>query len=103
TGLVPRSRALGPVLRARKPRGRWPTRLVNQRHLRFVRTSLIGYMPGFCPEVKPVGPFRPVRLVVQRAVGIERARLDARLEGERGVLDAAISGLRVSGAAIDSA
>ena len=44
-----------------------------------------------------------MRLVVQRAVGIERARLDARLEGARGVLEAAISGLSVNGAAIERA
>jgi beta-mannosidase len=86
-----RFRALLPVLRARKPRGRWPTRLVTERNLRFVRTTLIGYMPGFCPTVRPVGPWRGVRLVVQRELAVEDVRLSARVDQGRGVLDVTVT------------
>ncbi len=85
--LAIRFRALAPVLRARRPRGRWPTRLVSEKNLRFVRTTILGYAPGFCPPVRPVGPFGPVRLVVQREIAVERARLLPRLEGTCGVLE----------------
>jgi beta-mannosidase len=81
-----RFRALGPFLRERRPRGRWPTRLVSERHLRFVRTSLIGYMPGFCPPWPVIGPWRGVRLVLERELSVDRARVLASLEDGRGVL-----------------
>ncbi len=85
--LAIRFRALGPVLRQRRPRGRWPTRLVTEKNLRFVRTTVLGYTPGFCPPVRPVGPYAPIRLVAQRDLAVERARVVPTLDGARGVLD----------------
>jgi beta-mannosidase len=86
-----RFRALARVLRERKSRGRWPTRLVAERNLRFVRTTLLGYMPGFTPPVRPVGPWRGVRLVLERELAVEHVHLQATVEGGRGILDAAIT------------
>src|SRR5262245_37804294 len=82
-----RFRALLPVLHERRPRGRVPTRLVSEKTLRFVRTTLLGYMPGFCSQVRPVGPWRPVRLVRQRELCIERAQLYPSLLGVHGEVE----------------
>ncbi len=73
--LVIRFHALAPLLRERRPRGRWPTRLVSERNLRFVRTALLGYLPAWCPDAKVVGPWRPIRLITQTRVAVESAQL----------------------------
>lgn len=73
--IVIRFAALQPVLRERRPRGRWPVPLVTEKNLRFLRTTVLGHMPGFCPEAVPVGPWRGVRLVHQEDLGLERVSL----------------------------
>jgi beta-mannosidase len=64
--LVIRFQALLPVLKTKKGPRRWPTRLVDERNLRFVRTTLLGRMPGWTPPWPAVGPYRPVRMVRAR-------------------------------------
>lgn len=73
-------RALLPVLRAKQPRGRWPVPMVAEKHVRFVRTTLLGYTPGYCPSIRPVGPYAGVRLIEQRGVAIERVQVQASFE-----------------------
>ena len=58
-----RFHALHPVLAAKKGRARWRPKLAEPAGLRFVRTTLLGHMPGWCPSIHAVGPFRPVELV----------------------------------------
>lgn len=66
--LAIRFAALEPALAARKPRARWKTALVPQQSLRWVRTTLLGRMPGWNPAIPVVGPWAPVTLeCVERA------------------------------------
>ncbi len=56
-------RALKPHLGKTGPRARWRPRLMNSQGLRLIRTTALGFMPGWCPEVHPVGPWRPVSVI----------------------------------------
>jgi beta-mannosidase len=76
---------LAPALATRRPRPRWKTRLASHQQLRWIRTSLVGRMPGWSPPVPPIGPWRSVvlercsRLMVERvdvhASIVERPRV----------------------------
>lgn len=69
-----RFRSLRSAMSQRRSRPRWRTSMVEQQQLRWFRTTLLGRMPGWCPPVRPVGPWRPVWL--------ERRRLVECLEGD---------------------
>ena len=56
-------RALKPYLEKAGPRARWRPRLMNSQGLRLIRTTALGFMPGWCPEVHAVGPWRPVSVL----------------------------------------
>ena len=52
----------------RMSRAAWRTRLVGDQKLRGVRTTLLGRIPSWSPTVSVVGPWRPVRVVVERSL-----------------------------------
>ena len=75
-------RAIGPILSQKHPRASFPTRLINQRHLRFIRTPTLGYMAGFSSEAKLVGAFRPIKLIKQRQFIVQSAQVNTCLNSE---------------------
>lgn len=74
-----RFRSLGEALQRKRPRGRWPTRLVSEKNLRFFRTTFLGFMPGWFPPSHPVGPWRAIRLVQEQLIAIEARSVQTEL------------------------
>lgn len=51
------------ILSKKQARPRYKTRLVEDQNLRWIRTSLLGRMPGWAPGGGVVGPYRSVLLI----------------------------------------
>jgi beta-mannosidase len=88
-------RALRAELDRPAKRGRWRPRMITPGSLRHVRTSALGFMPGWAPEIDHVGPFRPITIESVRP-GAVSADLRATLDGGTGRLAARLT---VEGAA----
>lgn len=73
-------RALAPHLDKRGPRARWRPQMITPPGLRLVRTTVLGYMPGWCPEIQAAGPYRTVRLVRQETDEPQDVRIAATLD-----------------------
>ena len=73
------------------PRARWKPRMIDDQSLRLVRTTLIGHMPGWCPAIDVVGPWRPVRLIHEGTKPVIRTEMRADLDGRTGILDVALT------------
>lgn len=66
-------RSVAHDLKTRRPRPRWKTNLVNHQQLRWIRTTLLGRIPGWTPPVPPIGPWRHVVLEAVDAYRVESA------------------------------
>jgi beta-mannosidase len=75
-------RSLAQVLRQKRPRPRWKTNLVSQQPLRWVRTTLLGHIPGWCPPVTPVGPWRSITLMYRSSVELVKSHIQHILTAE---------------------
>jgi beta-mannosidase len=100
--LAIRFRSLHAALAQRRARPRWKTKLVAQQQLRWIRTTLLGRIPGWTPPVAAVGPWRPVTLEARPAANVSAVIVRATLDGSTGVVAfecevAATATARISG------
>lgn len=72
-------RAIAPLLAQKQPRGRHPTKLISERHLRFIRTPTLGYMLGFASAAKLVGAYRPISLITQQQFLVQSLLINTQL------------------------
>ena len=83
--------ALNRSLEQRRPRPHWRTKLVDHQQLRWVRTTLVGRMPGWhewAHCLHAVGPWRPISLVYDRDLLLETADVRATLVNTEGLVQA---------------
>ncbi|HXC25882.1 MAG TPA: hypothetical protein VNU46_08200 [Gemmatimonadaceae bacterium] len=85
--LLIRCASLSRALATRRPRGRWRTWLVEPQQLRWIRTTLLGRMPGWSASPQPVGPWRPVVLERRAQVHVVSADLRTQVHGTDGTVD----------------
>jgi len=55
-------RSVDGYLKAKQPRPRWKTKLVDHQNLRYLRRTLLGRIPGWTPSIPAVGPWQPVSI-----------------------------------------
>ncbi|MBL0370534.1 glycoside hydrolase family 2 protein [Rhizobium sp. KVB221] len=81
-------RALNPHLAVQGPRARWRPQMITPPGMRLVRATLLGHMPGWCPDVEAIGPFRAIHLVRHSEVEIDDLRIQTAIDTDgNGILD----------------
>lgn len=101
--LVIRFASLHAELARKRPRPRWKTALVESQNLRWLRTTLLGRMPGWAPLVEAVGPWGEVALETVERVEVVALDLQARAEGGVGRVQLRAAAARADGRPIEGA
>ena len=81
--IVLRFFSLQACLAEKKPRPRWRPQLMNHQQLRWWRTTLLGYIPGWSPPVPPIGPWRPLYIEERTRFSFEHVHLQATLRDDQ--------------------
>lgn len=85
-------RAMTPHLEKRGPRAKWRPQMMSSQGLRLIRTTPLGYMPGWCPDIHALGPYRPISLIRTKRHSISDLRIQADLDEDgTGLLDVSFS------------
>jgi beta-mannosidase len=84
--LVIRFASLTAALAIRRARPRWRTQLASHQNLRWIRTTLLGRMPGWSSAPQPVGPWKEVTLIRHAEPQVVSRAISSRLVGTDGVV-----------------
>ncbi len=101
--LVIRFASLAQALSAKRARPRWRTRLVAHQNLRWIRTTLLGRIPGWSSAAQPVGPWKAVALIPHATTRVLSRKVRARLDGADGVVSVAVRVRVATGTELTSA
>ncbi len=74
-------RSLNAVLSQPGGRSRWRPRMAQPSTLNGIRTTLLGHMPGWCPSVEIVGPWKAIESIDPAILRIENVTLKATYPG----------------------
>ena len=96
-------RSMDTELAQRRPRPRWKTALVEQQNLRWLRTTLLGRIPGWTPPIVPVGPWGDVALDTIEHVAVTALDLQTWAEGAVGRLKLSANVAAVAASPISAA
>lgn len=101
--LIIRFPSLAAALSVRRARPRWRTRLINNQNLRWIRTTLLGRMPGWSAAPQAVGPWKSVTLRPRAVTRIVSKKVRSRMDGSDGVVSVAVRVRAARGTNITSA
>lgn len=79
-------RSLHQALEVQRKRPKWKTKLVEHQNLRWFRTTLLGFIPGWTPPIKPIGIWREVRLESVDVANLVDFNLQTSLQNSNGII-----------------
>lgn len=79
-------RSIHQALEVQRKRPKWKTKLVENQNLRWFRTTLLGFIPGWTPPIKPIGIWREVRWESVEVASINDFNLQTSLQNENGII-----------------
>ncbi|MBL8097675.1 MAG: hypothetical protein JNK81_00735 [Anaerolineales bacterium] len=79
-------RSIHQALEIQRKRPKWKTKLVENQNLRWLRTTLLGFIPGWTPPIKPIGIWREVRLESAEVASINDFNLQTSLQNANGLI-----------------
>ena len=79
-------RSIHQALEVQRKRPKWKTKLVENQNLRWIRTTLLGFIPGWTPPIKPIGIWREVRLETVEVANLVDFNLQTSLQDVNGVI-----------------
>jgi beta-mannosidase len=79
-------RSIHQALEIQRKRPKWKTKLVENQNLRWIRTTLLGFISGWTPPIKPIGIWREVRLESAEIANLIDFNLQTSLKNENGVI-----------------
>ncbi|MBL8092212.1 MAG: hypothetical protein JNJ43_17905 [Anaerolineales bacterium] len=79
-------RSIHQVLEVQRKRPKWKTKLVENQNLRWFRTTLLGFIPGWTPPIKPIGIWREIRLESVEVANLIEFNLQTSLKNEIGAI-----------------